>query len=586
MATYRINGTTFEGMMHGALRRIKEHEQEVNSLNVFPVPDGDTGTNIRLTLINGINSAEKTDKLNAYLRSMADGMVMGARGNSGVIVSNFFDGFARSLRRYESMGPMSMASALIHAYKAAYQGCRSPKEGTILTVAREGIEMIRPQLARGCSFEVLLGMYVARLKISLANTPELLPVLKEAGVVDSGGMGLLYIFEGMLEYLNDRNYVADFKDEPSETERSAVINLSNVNFNENTEFKFGYCMEFLLQLMRGANYISTFNLPSFTDDLERLGNSVVTSRLGSRIKVHVHTFKPARIIELAQNYGEFVTFKLENMCIQHNSLSDAGKQSGREPAAGAMAPGEGANLSGDSANLSGGSECVLPVKDIYKIAVATGKGAISFLSECGADIVIDGGSTMNTSSGEFVSCIKKIRKVSSEGTIILFPDNPNIIFAARQAIGITDDRNTIIIPAPNQAACYFGIAADNPTLSVEERVKLIEGIVKCSVPVTIARASRDYHNDSVVCKKGDFIGIVSEIIVASDESSPARVAVDSLRRCGNIGDMETALIFAGGHTDENVTEGVVSALGDAFPDIEFIVLEGGQEIADYIIAVV
>ncbi|MBR5059974.1 MAG: DAK2 domain-containing protein [Clostridia bacterium] len=580
MATFRINGTVFEGMIRGGLRRIGEHEQEVNSLNVFPVPDGDTGTNIRLTLINGINTAEKTDKLNQFLRSLADGMVMGARGNSGVIVSNFFDGFARSLRRYESMGPMTMASALIHAYKAAYRGCRSPKEGTILTVAREGIEMIRPQLARGCSFEALLGMYIARLKISLANTPELLPVLKEAGVVDSGAMGLIYVFEGMLEYLNDRNYVADIADgnELDGPERSAVVNLSNINFNENTQFDYGYCMEFLLQLMKGANYISSFNLNSFNDDLERLGNSVVTSRLGSRIKVHVHTFKPARIIELAQNYGEFVTFKLENMCIQHNSLNDAPKKQG-------SAVNEEDKDAGSSVLDDGGSY-VLPVKDLYKVAVATGSGAISFLSECGADIVIDGGDTMNTSSGELVKCINKIRDVSSEGTILLFPDNPNIIFAARQAIDLTGDKNTVIIPSPNQAACYFGIASDNPTLPVSERVQLIAGIVKSAIPVVIARTSRDYKNDSVSCKKGDIIGIVSEIIVTSDESSYGKVASDSLRRCANIGDMETSLIFAGAHVSDDVCETIREALNDAFPEIDFIIIEGGQEIADFIIALV
>ncbi|MBO7659406.1 MAG: DAK2 domain-containing protein [Clostridia bacterium] len=611
MATYRIDGTAFSKMMRGALRKISENEQKVNDLNVFPVPDGDTGTNMRLTVQHGISDAEGQQKLNAYLRAMADGMIINARGNSGVIVSNFFDGFARSLRRYETMSAASMAAALVHAYRQAYAGCRSPKEGTILTVAREGIEFIRPQLPRNCSFETLLGMYVSRLKVSLVNTPELLPCLKEAGVVDSGGMGLVLIFEGMLLYLNDPSYIDGVMPVPEERRNAAKVNLSAAAFNENTVFTFGYCMEFLLQLMKGPNYISSFNMASFNDDLERLGESVVVSKIGSRVKVHVHTFKPARVIELAQNYGEFVNFKLENMCVQHNSLLNEGKhehsveensrQALEEPENFADVTGGGnQGTSGspgendlkfvapeiDDEDLFKKRTTVLAVKDLYKICVANGEQASALLTECGADIIIDGGPTMNTSSGEFLDCFKSVFKNAPDASIIVFPNNPNIFFAAEQAVRLSGSDRIFIARASNQAACYFGIAADNPQLEVGERVKALSEMAENAATLSVLKATRNYGSNGIRCAEGDWIAISGNELTAVSPDDPGAVAALAVKNVPDFESRETAIIFTGATADPDVTERISEALEEACPDIEFNLVEGGQQTPDYIAAIV
>lgn len=581
MATYRISGSVFEKMMLGALKCLTEHEEKINALNVFPVPDGDTGTNMRLTITHGIDNAKGVDKLNTYLRVLADGMVYGARGNSGVIISNFFDGFARSLRRYELMAPSSMAAALTHAYKQAYAGCRSPKEGTILTVAREGIEFLRPQLPRNASFEVLLGMFIARLKISLGNTPELLPCLKEAGVVDSGGMGLVYLFEGMLNYLNDNSYVGDFTAKASQ-ENHTTINTSTAVFNENTKFEYGYCMEFLLQLMKGKDYLSQFNLSSFVSTLEDIGESVVVSRLGTRVKVHVHTFKPARVIELVQNYGEFVSFKLENMCLQHNSIySQNSGNNDEENEAGQC------GCADDIAEIAPAANETVPVKDLYKIVVGTGDGILSLFEESGADFVIDGGVTMNTSSGEFVSCIEKIRAVNKNAAIVVFPNNPNIILAAEQARDLTGDENVHILRSLSSAAGYFGIANDDPQLDPEERLGLMKSNAERTSTVMLLKATKEYGNGKLRCKEGDWIGLlVSGDIKASSEDDVIDVAVKSIGELDHIGDKETAIIFTGEDADEDVADELADRLSDAYPDIDFILTPGGQKAQSFIIGLI
>lgn len=588
MATYRVNGMDFGKMMLGALKGITESEEKINSLNVFPVPDGDTGTNMKLTLAHGIDAATGKTLLNQYLRALADGMIFGARGNSGVILSNFFDGFARSLRRYESMAPSAMASALTHGYKQAYSGCRSPKEGTILTVAREGIEFVRPQLPRSCSFETLLGMYIARLKESLANTPELLPCLKEAGVIDSGGMGLVRVFEGMLRYLEDNSYIEDFSFTSSADHRP-VANTSIAAFNENTPFEYGYCMEFLLQIMKGPNYVNMFNLTSFVSTLEGIGESVVVSKLGTRVKVHVHTFKPARVIELAQNYGEFVSFKLENMCLQHNNIYDSRESDGQDRSNGQSAS---SGISGTSLPSDGEASPVnaagrIREKDLYKIVVGTGEGVLSLLEESGADFVIDGGATMNTSSGEFVSCIEEIREVSKDAEIVIFPNNPNIFFAAEQSKDLTSDEKVHIIKSLSSAAGYFGIANDDPQLSPSERIELMRKTAEATSTIAVLRASKDYGNGDSKCKEGDWIGLlVSGDIKASSQDDMIGVAVKSIGAVEGIEEKETAIIFTGENANEDVTDELSDRLSDEFPDIEFVVTGGGQKSQDYIIGLI
>ena len=315
MSTKRINGFQLEQMLKNGLANLQRQEEEINRLNVFPVSDGDTGTNMRLTLDNGIRFAKTKMNAGDYLRQLSEGMLLGARGNSGVILSQFFKGFYVEQSRCAQLGVGELRNGLIRGYRTAYSAVVKPAEGTILTVTREGIEHIRSQLTRNTTVEQLFSMYIAEMKKTLAMTPEMLPVLKEAGVVDSGALGFIAIAEGMLKYLFGEIMLPEEKGE-QKPPKQVDLGL----FNEDSPFEDGYCMEFILQLMNAPKYNRHFRISAYIEDLKLYGNSIVAVQDGKRVKVHIHTLIPAKIITLSQEFGEFLTFKLENMQCQPRYL--------------------------------------------------------------------------------------------------------------------------------------------------------------------------------------------------------------------------------------------------------------------------
>ncbi len=341
MSNIKINGVQLEKMLKNGLNNLLSHKDEVNKLNVFPVPDGDTGTNMSLTLSHGLNSAASRQEAGPYLKAVSDGMLLGARGNSGVILSQLFKGLYTELARAGVITPALFRNALIRAYKTAYASVVHPVEGTILTVAREGIEHIRTQVTRRTTIEEFLAMYAAEMRKSLSFTPELLPVLKESGVIDSGAYGYILIFEGMLDQLYGKLHQAQEPDE-AVTMSASQPPIDASYFNENSAFEEGYCMEFILQLMKGEKYTQRFILKSYIEDLKLYGTSIVVVQDGRRIKVHIHTFIPAKIITLSQEFGEFLTFKLENMQLQHNEAFASAK--GEKKALAVIAAVNGARL--------------------------------------------------------------------------------------------------------------------------------------------------------------------------------------------------------------------------------------------------
>lgn len=318
MKIKRLNGLELEKMLKNGLNLLRNHEDEINALNVFPVPDGDTGTNMRLTLQHGLEQAQSAKEIGVFLKGLSDGMLLGARGNSGVILSQLFRGIFLELQRARAVDCGDIRNALIRGYKTAYQAVVRPVEGTILTVSREGIENIRQQISRATSIDELFGMYVAEMKTSLQKTPDLLPVLKEAGVIDSGAKGYITIVEGMQKYLYGEFVDAVAKDEREQDETCVV---DQTLFNADSAFEDGYCCEFVLQLMNGRNYANRFRENVFVEDLKAYGNSIVCVRNEDRVKVHVHAMKPGKILAIAQEYGEFLTLKIENMQIQHNETN-------------------------------------------------------------------------------------------------------------------------------------------------------------------------------------------------------------------------------------------------------------------------
>lgn len=546
MSTKRINGIQLEIMIKNGLANLQQHEEEINRLNVFPVPDGDTGTNMALTLGNGIRFAKSDEDCGAYLRSLSDGMLLGARGNSGVILSQFFRGFAVELTRSPIIGPGELRNGLIRGYRTAYEAVVHPVEGTILSVTREGIEHIRSQITRTSSIESILSMYVAEMRKTLSFTPEMLSVLKEAGVVDSGAYGFILIAEGMLMCLYGE--VIDVKEQPATIMQTQPIDLSL--FNERSEFEDGYCTEFILQRLVNSRYLQDFSKDNFISELKFFGNSIAVVVDGMRVKVHIHTLYPSKVIAFAQQYGEFLTFKMENMQVQHNEHDRV------------VAPKQ-------------------EHKPLAVIAVVSGEGMKDLFHSFGCDIVIDGGMTMNTASAEFLDAFDNV----DADEIVILPNNPNIILAAKQAVELSKRRDITVIESTTVAQGYFAMAMDIPDSDdVKFRVSQMQSGIRNIATVSQTVASRDYSYHQISCRKGDEIALLDGEIV-SVGSDCAKTIMDTVAAVSDIDDKETCVVFRGRGVPAEREEELYDLMSSRYPMMDFEFIDGGQEIYHWIIGI-
>ncbi|MBQ9680130.1 MAG: DAK2 domain-containing protein [Ruminococcus sp.] len=543
MSTRRINGILLEKMIENGLAFLQQHEGEVNRLNVFPVPDGDTGTNMALTLGNGTRYAKSSEDCGAYLRSLSDGMLLGARGNSGVILSQFFKGFAVEMTRSPLIGPGELRNGLIRGYRTAYEAVVHPVEGTILSVTREGIEHIRTQITRNSSIESILSMYIAEMRKTLSYTPEMLSVLKEAGVVDSGAYGFILIVEGMLKCLYGEVIIPK---EQNAHPQSGLVDLSL--FNENSEFTDGYCTEFILQRLNHSRYQQEFSKNDFISELRFFGNSIAVVVDGMRVKVHIHTLYPSKVIAFAQQYGEFLTFKMENMQVQHNEHDrDLNQKKEHKPLA--------------------------------IISVVNGEGMKELFQNFGCDIVIDGGTTMNTSSAEFLEAIEQL----DAEEIVILPNNPNIILAANQAVELSKRKNITVIESKSVAQGYFAMAMDIPDSDdAKFRVSQMQSGIDNIATVSQTVASRNYSFHEISCRKGDEIALLDGEIV-SVGSDFAKTIADTLSVVPDIDDKETCVIFRGKDVPADREEALYELLSARYPLMDFEFIDGGQEIYHWIV---
>ena len=537
MAVKRINGIELEQMLRNGLANLRASEDEINRLNVFPVPDGDTGTNMVKTLEHGLSLAERSGDVNVFTKSLASGMLLGARGNSGVILSQFFYGFSHALSRALLIGPGELRNALVRGYRVAYGAVMKPVEGTILSVAREGIEHIRSQITRGSSIDFILSAYVAEMRKTLILTPEMLPVLKDAGVVDSGATGFILIFEGMVKYLNGEV----LKDSAQRTEpKNDDPDLSL--FNEDSVFVDGYCMEFILQRMNGSAYEQDFRLKAFTGALDRLGDSIVCVQDGKRVKVHIHTKAPSVIIELAQRYGEFLTFKLENMQIQHNERDRIVKPAVHKP--------------------------------LSVVAVVNGAGMRKLFEGLGADCVIDADATMNTSAQEFVSAFDSI----DADEIVVLPNNKNIILAAEQAASLVPEKHVTVLPSRSFAEGYYAIAMDIPDeKDLEKRIRGMRSGIDNIVTLRETTASRDYTYHEIRCRRGEDIAFLGGELVCVERDWKAAI-LGALAMIEDIDDRETGIVLRGAGVSVSDEEALSEAIAGQYPMLELEFVDAGQEI--------
>ncbi len=556
-----MDGTRFERMVRSGLANLCIHEKEINDMNVFPVPDGDTGHNMRLTLENGINNAQSEKHLGKYLKSLSHGMLLGARGNSGVILSQLFSGMADELESDSYINAGELRDALIRAYKKAYSVVARPVEGTILTVAREGVEHIIPQIRRGTTVELTFSMYLAEMKKSVRNTPEMLAVLKESGVLDSGAVGYITIFDGMVRAMNGEDIQAS---EDVQMNTSGNLSATDTSgFDENSQFRFGYCTEFLLQLLNAKTCNNPFSLSKFKDELGKLGNSLVAIQSGTIVKIHVHTFTPADVIALAQKYGEFVSFKLENMQIQHNEFS--------------------ADASVQKSAVAADVDAVTDVKELAVVAVADGDGISDILKGCGCDIVLAGGQTMNTAVQEFVSAYKTL----DAKRIVVLPNNSNIVQSAVQAAEVCGMSDKItVIPTSSVIEGYYALAMGSVDIEdVEERISLMKDGAQSITTVSVAKAVKNYSASDFSCGKGDYIGFVGKKLISANADINTAL-VDALKQVDDLEDKGSFVVLIGANAPENAENDIRELLENEFEDIGTDVLYGGQQVYDVIVGVV
>ncbi len=453
----KIDAQLFLKLIQCGAAKLEENRQRINDLNVFPIPDGDTGDNMFMTIEAGTRARGNT--LSDMSEAVSQGMLLGARGNSGVILSRIFAGLSKAFRGIREADVKVLEEAMAAAAKEAYGAVSQPVEGTILTVLREGVAAA----AGSKDIEEYFDLWIAGMDLSLQHTPELLDVLKKAGVVDSGGAGLLCIAEGMREALHGKS-PAGVREEATAPGPNRSIDLSA--FTEDSVLEFGYCTEFLLRLQRSKVNLDTFDETVIHDWLETQGDSLVFFRDGSIIKVHVHTKDPGAILSRCREWGEFLTVKVENMTLQHNENHIEERfHVGR--------------------------------KALGTVTVATGAGLTATFREMGADAVIEGGQTMNPPVETF---LKAFREVGAE-TILVFPNNSNIILTAQQAASLFTDSRIVVIPTKTLGEGYYAMANLDPELPADEQES---ALTEAAASVTTGLVSRAIR-DAAGARKGDYI---------------------------------------------------------------------------------
>lgn len=536
-----IDGLLYLNMLRGGAKNLSANRQAVNDLNVFPIPDGDTGDNMYMTIEAGAAKTAESALLGEVATHAAREMLLGARGNSGVILSRIFAGIGKGLQAQRQADVAQFTFALKAGVDEAYQAVSEPVEGTILTVYREAVEAVEKRAPE--SFEGLFDILLRELAASLERTPDLLDVLKEAGVVDSGGAGFVYIAEGMKAALEGIEFDATIISPTAQK----CVDLDA--FDENSELSFGYCTEFLLRLQRKKIDIDRFDLDGFIGWLNSVGDSVVAFREGTIVKAHVHTKRPGDILNHCQQYGEFLTTKIENMTLQHN---------------------------GAHTNAGYRLKNTKPKKPYGIVTVAAGEGLKEIFTSLGVDAVVDGGQSMNPSAREMLSAYEKV----GAKTVYVFPNNANIVMTAEQAAAMTEDMDVRIIRTKTIGEGYAAISMFDITVGdTDDVVAYLNEIVSGVVTGIVSIASRDVAGDVAVVK-GDYIGFVGDDIYV-DEKTPEDAMLELSEKL-EAGRYDVMLILAGKDADAEKAAAMYETLKKQYRRTEIIMLQGDQPIYDYI----
>lgn len=564
MVHTRLDGSLFSRMVYLGAKKLHSNAKAVDSLNVFPVPDGDTGTNMNLTLTSGVDelSRKESVRISDAAAALAKGLLMGARGNSGVILSQLFRGFSKSVSGKDSINARQFADALKAGVDSAYQAVMKPVEGTILTVAREAADLA-VRLAKSTDDIVyLMEKTYEQAKISLSRTPDLLPVLKEVGVVDSGGQGLLFIYEGFLRALRGEAVLEQeerLNTPVSQIDLDALVEEHHhAQLHLKTEdIHFGYCTEFMIHIKHSTElHKKPFSEMAFRNQLDKMGDSLLVVSDDELVKVHIHAEEPGKVLNYAQQFGSLHRLKIENMREQH------------------------ANILREEEEKANGSHAALSNKQVPFgfIAVATGEGIAEIFRSLGVQSIVEGGQTMNPSTEDFVKAMEAL----PADNIIILPNNSNIIMAAEQAAQMAE-KPIAVIPTKSVPQGMAALVAFNGGASLEENREAMTTAIASVKTGQVTHAVRDTKMGDVEIKEGDYIGIAEKEIVTSqaDMMGTAKALLRSLV------DEDTAIvtIIIGEGATQEQAEALALLLSADFPDAEVEIHSGGQPLYPFIFAV-
>jgi len=548
-----LNTNTVDAKMLGRMflsgaKNLEAKKEWINELNVFPVPDGDTGTNMTLTIMAAASevSALADPTMKALAKAISSGSLRGARGNSGVILSQLLRGFTKSIEHHEQVDAMAFARAFEKGVETAYKAVMKPKEGTILTVAK-GAAVKALEIAEDSeNLETFFADVIAEAEEVLSRTPEMLPVLKEAGVVDSGGQGLLEVLKGAFDGYLGKEIDMNF-------EKPAHAVMSKPMSAEESDIKFGYCTEFIIMLEKE---FSEKEERAFKEYLLSIGDSLVVVADDEIVKVHVHTNAPGDAIQRALTYGQLSNMKIDNMRLEHHErlIKDAEKVAAQQAKA-------------------------EPEKEVGFISVSVGDGMGEIFRELGADYLIEGGQTMNPSTEDVLQAISHVNAKN----IFIFPNNKNIILAANQARDLTEDKNIIVIPTKTIPQGITALISYVPDKTVEQNTEeMLEAMTHVKTG-QVTYAVRDTKIDDKEIRQGDIMGIGDKGILAVGQGIED-ITVETLKEMVDE-DTEIISIYYGADVTEEDAEQLCERLEELYPDFDVEINQGGQPIYYYVVSV-
>lgn len=558
MSTLSLDGKLFKNLIINGSIKLKINMNRIDDLNVFPVPDGDTGSNMSATMMAGANALRETEEveIGKMAKVLSRGMLMGARGNSGVILSQLFSGISKGLEGLVEADMAQFANALRQGVEQAYASVIHPVEGTILTVSREAADRVVSAEKDLEDFEELFVIYLKELRASLERTPDLLPVLKEVGVVDSGGAGFIEVVEGMQNALLGNMYPDDAVADENYKVGSKKISHENIESGEH----FGYCTEFIMQIEK----MSEFSQKKFIEMISPLGDSLVVVQDDNILKVHIHTKTPGDAMNLAQYYGFFVNIKIENMTLQHTEVLIHQDQDHQDDCG-----------CGHDHSLSHAPA----LKKKYAIvAVVNGDGLKETFVEMGCDYIIDGGQTMNPSVEDFVNATEKI----NADHIIIIPNNKNVMLSAEAARDMIEEKSVHVLKATTVAQGYSALTMFDATEDIETNLEEMTSYIGNVKTGEVTYAIRDSKNNGLEIKKDDFMGLYNGKIILTKPTriETAKALVEEMVEERS----EIITIMYGKDVEEDEVNQLVEAIEENH-EVEVDLIKGGQEVYSYIISV-